>query len=173
MLQVDLRELAHGPVATTGELAPGDPLFEGIDFGLVEPVHVTGRLQATGEGRFYWHGAVRTVMAGECRRCLRPLAVSVSAEVGALFSRDADALSDPDAYPLAADAQEIDLRPAIREELLLAAPRFALCREDCRGLCPRCGQDLNVGPCGCAPEPDRRWSALASLREKLRDERGD
>lgn len=173
MLQVDLRELARGPVLTTGELAQTDPLFAGLEFSLADPVHVTGRLQATGEGRYYWHGALRTVMAAECRRCLRPIAVAVAANVAALFSRDADALGDPDAYPLSPDAQEIDLRPAIREELLLATPRFALCREDCRGLCPRCGQDLNAGPCGCAPEPDPRWSGLASLREKLRDERGD
>ena len=173
MLRVDLRELARGPVATTGELAPADPLFEGLDLALAEPVRVTGRLQATGEGRYYWHGDVRTAVAGECRRCLRTLAVPVRADVGALFSRDADVLADPDTYALAGDAREIDLRGAIREELLLAAPRFVLCRDDCRGLCPRCGQDLNAGPCGCAPQSDPRWSALASLREKLRDERGD
>lgn len=173
MLQVDLRELARGPVDTTGELARDDRLFEGLEVALAEPVRVSGRLQATGEGRYYWHGDVRTVAASECRRCLRPVAVAVRAEVGALFGRDSDALDDPDAYVLEADAQEIDLRPAIREELILATPRFVLCREDCRGLCPRCGQDLNAGPCGCAPEPDARWSALAALRDKLRDQRGD
>ena len=62
---------------------------------------------------------------------------------------------------------------AIRDELILAAPRYLQCRDDCRGLCPRCGQDLNAGPCGCAPEPDPRWSALYALRERLRDQRGD
>ena len=173
MLQVDLRELAHGPIDTPGELAQADPLFEGLDLALDGPVRVTGRLQSTGEGRYFWHGGLRTVVAAHCRRCLRPVTVPVEADVGALFSRDADALEDPDAYALAPEARVIDLRPAIREELILAAPRYVVCRDDCRGLCPRCGQDLNVGPCGCAPEPDPRWSALASLRDKLRDERGD
>lgn len=173
MLQVDLRELAHGPIDTPGELAQADPLFEGLDLALDGPVRVTGRLQSTGEGRYFWHGGLRTVVAAHCRRCLRPVTVPVEADVGALFSRDADALEDPDAYTLAPEARVIDLRPAIREELILAAPRYVVCRDDCRGLCPRCGQDLNVGPCGCAPEADPRWSALASLRDKLRDERGD
>jgi uncharacterized protein len=168
-----LRELAHGPIDTPGELAQADPLFEGLDLALDGPVRVTGRLQSTGEGRYFWHGGLRTVVAAHCRRCLRPVTVPVEADVGALFSRDADALEDPDAYALAPEARVIDLRPAIREELILAAPRYVVCREDCRGLCPRCGQDLNVGPCGCAPEADPRWSALASLRDKLRDERGD
>ena len=173
MLQVDLRELAHGPIDTPGELAQADPLFEGLDLALDGPVRVTGRLQSTGEGRYFWHGGLRTVVAAHCRRCLRPVTVPVEADVGALFSQDADALEDPDAYALAPEARVIDLRPAIREELILAAPRYVVCRDDCRGLCPRCGQDLNVGPCGCAPEADPRWSALASLRDKLRDERGD
>ena len=173
MLQVDLRELAHGPVDTPGELAQDDPLFAGLDLTLDEPVRVTGRLQSTGEGRYFWHGGLRTVVASHCRRCLVPVAVPLEADVGALFSRDADALGDPDAYALPADARAIDLRPAIREELILAAQHYVVCRDDCRGLCLRCGQDLNAGPCGCAPEPDPRWSALASLRDKLRDERGD
>jgi uncharacterized protein len=168
MLRVDLRELAQGPVATRGELGQADPLLEGLDVALGAPVVVTGRLQATGEGRFYWHGTLRTVVTGECRRCLTPVAAAVTADADALFTRDPEAREDPDAYPLAPDATEVDLAPAVREEVLLAVPRFLLCREDCRGLCPRCGQDLNAGPCGCAPAADPRWRVLETLKDKLR-----
>jgi len=168
MVRVDLRELARGPVDTRGELGQDDPLLEGLDVALGAPVVVTGRLQATGEGRFYWHGTVRTVVTGECRRCLTPVAADVAAEAAALFTQDPGAVEDPDSYALAPDAPEIDLAPAVREELLLAVPRFLLCRDDCRGLCPRCGQDLNAGPCGCAPAADPRWQALAALKSKLR-----
>jgi uncharacterized protein len=52
----------------------------------------------------------------------------------------------------------------IREELILAVPEYVLCREECRGLCPRCGKDLNEGPCACRPEPDPRWAALEALK---------
>jgi uncharacterized protein len=170
MLQVDLRELARGPVETRAELAGDDPLFEGLQVVLADPVRVAGRLQAAGEGRFYWRGRLATRVAGECRRCLVPVALPVEAEIDALFSRDADALEDPNSYPLARDATEIDLRPAVREELLLAVPQWVVCRDECRGLCPHCGKDLNAGPCGCPPpSTDERWPALAALKHKLRD----
>jgi len=168
MLRVDLRELARGPVETRGELGQDDPLLEGLDVALGGPVVVTGRLQATGEGRFYWHGSLKTVVTGECRRCLTPVSADVSADANALFTQDAEGQEDPDSFPLAPDATEIDLAPAVRQEVLLAVPRFLQCREDCRGLCPRCGQDLNAGPCGCPPATDPRWQALESLKEKLR-----
>ena len=60
MLQIDLRELALGPVETAAELAKDDPLLAGLEVGLAEPVRVGGRLQATGEERFYWHGTLDT-----------------------------------------------------------------------------------------------------------------
>src|SRR2546422_8461128 len=81
MLQVDLRELARGPVETQGQLAGSDPLFEGLDVVLAEPVRVAGRLHAAGEGRFYWRGSLNTSMAGQCRRCLVPVPVPVVATI--------------------------------------------------------------------------------------------
>jgi uncharacterized protein len=62
---------------------------------------------------------------------------------------DPDAADDPSVYPLAASATHLELGEAVREELALAIPAFPLCREDCAGLCPGCGADLNAGPCGC------------------------
>ena len=169
MLRVDLRALARGAaVETRGELAQDDPVLAETDFTLREPVVVEGRLQPTGEERFYWQGTARTVVQGECRRCLAPVATPVTAEIGALFTQDQEALEDPDSYPVAAEATEIDLTPALREELLLAVPRYVLCRDDCRGLCAQCGKDLNAGLCGCTPERDMRWRPLQALKDKLR-----
>jgi uncharacterized protein len=170
MLEVDLRQLARGPVETRGELPADDPALSGISVILGEPVVVRGRMQATGEGRFYWQASVRTVIAGECRRCLAPVRVPVELQLGALFSKEPGAEDDPDTYPVAPDATAIDVRPAVREELLLALPQYVVCREDCRGLCPQCGKDLNAGPCDCAPTPtDPRWKDLASHKHKFTD----
>ncbi len=168
MLRIDLRELQRGPVDTQAEVAPDDVLFQGLGFALAGPVRVGGRLQATGEGRFYWHGTLAALIATECRRCLTPVNAPVSADIGALFSQDALTADDPEAYALLPNAMEVDLRPAVREELTLAVPAWVVCREDCRGLCPCCGKDLNAGPCGCDPTPDVRWQALADLKTKLR-----
>jgi len=168
MLRVDLRELARGgALATQGELKQEDPALEGLDVTLREPVVVSGRLQAIGEGRFYWQGAARTVVQGECRRCLIPVATPLHLEIGALFTQDPEGVDDPDSYAVAPEATEIDVTPAVREELLLAAPRYVVCREDCKGLCPQCGKDLNAGPCGCAPVTEARWQPLKALKDKL------
>jgi len=166
MLQVDLQRLAHGPVETVGELAGTDPLLAGLGFAWAGPVQVRGRVQAAGEGRYYWHGRVRGAVAAECRRCLAALEAPVEAEIGALFASTAEAADDPECYPIAPGATAIDLGPAIREELALAAPAYALCREDCRGLCPRCGHDLNTGPCGCSPATETA-RPFATLKGKL------
>jgi uncharacterized protein len=170
MLRFDLRELEKGPVETQAELAPDDPLFEGLGVTLTGPVRVDGRLQGTGEGRYYWHGQVHATVAGECRRCLTPVQAPVAVEVGALFTDAEDAGDDPDSYRLESHDTEVDLRPVVREELALVVPTFLECRDDCRGLCPNCGKDLNAGPCGCAaPGSDPRWRALADLKSKFTD----
>jgi len=163
MLRVDLRELAQGrAVETRGELKQDDPGLAGTEVRLQEPVAVQGRLQALGDDRFYWQGTARTVVAGECRRCLTPVETPLQLEIGALFTKDPDAQDDPDSYPVAADATEIDVTPAVREELVLAAPRFVECREDCKGICPQCGQDLNTASCECVRASDPRWQGLRS-----------
>ena len=167
MLRVDLRELARGPVETRGELKQDDPALEGADVSLREPVVVSGRLQAIGAGRFYWQGKATTVIQGECRRCLTPVSVPLTLEIGALFTQDAEALDDPDSYAVAPDATEVAVTPAVREELLLAAPRYVECRSECKGLCPQCGKDLNAGPCGCAPVTEARWQPLKALKDML------
>ena len=60
------------------------------------------------------------------------------------------------------------LEDVLREQVLLALPLKAICRDDCRGLCPHCGRNLNHEQCTCAePIEDPRWSALKDLREKL------
>ncbi len=151
MLRVDLREISRGPVDTAGVLQPGDPVFQGLQLGLTGPVSVAGRLQETGPGEFFWRGRVRGEVRGGCRRCLTDVAHPVDVELSLLFSEDPDAADDPSVYPLAPAAPVIDLGEAIREELALAIPAYLLCREDCAGLCPRCGADLNAGVCQCTP----------------------
>jgi uncharacterized protein len=60
--------------------------------------------------------------------------------------------------------QEIDLSEAVRQYMLLALPMKPLCREECAGLCPSCGHNLNLGPCGCPPSDiDPRFAPLTRL----------
>jgi uncharacterized protein len=77
------------------------------------------------------------------------------------------ALADEETY----SGQTIDLAPAIREQVLLAAPPSPLCSEGCKGLCAVCGQDKNLRDCGCAEEHlDPRWEALKAIRLQTSNE---
>jgi uncharacterized protein len=90
----------------------------------------------------------------------------VTAEEHVIFvDADDEEADNPDVFPLDPRADEIDLRPAVREQWLLAVPGFVLCNEDCKGLCPTCGIDLNAGECGCPARvsADSRWDALRAL----------
>lgn len=156
MLRVDLRELRHGPVDVQAQVAPGDPLLDGLEIHLVGPLDVSGRLQATGSGEYFWQGRLRGSARSECRRCLVEVPVVIAQDVALMFSGDAESQDDPDVYPLPATATHIDLGQAVREEIALAVPAFPLCREDCAGLCPRCGADLNAGPCACTAAAQSR-----------------
>lgn len=67
----------------------------------------------------------------------------------------------------------LELAPMLREQLILAAPMHPLCKEDCPGLCPRCGKDLNEGPCDCAAEPTGSpFQVLRSLKQKNEEAAG-
>jgi uncharacterized protein len=133
------------------ELQPEDPTFQGLGLNLVGPVRVQGQLQVTGDGEYLWRGDLRGVVRGECRRCLTEVVDEVNVEVdAALFSFDPEAADDPDFYFLSERAAAVDVGAVVREELALAAQaHLLLCRDDCAGLCPKCGTDLNAGPCAC------------------------
>lgn len=121
----------------------------------------------------------RVPLTGQCKRCLKPLQVDEPVELTRTFvpadqiaprterkPRDSEGavtagLVDEDAY----EGKEIDLTPAMREQILLSIPSAPLCRDDCLGLCPRCGKDLNEGDCGCdRAVMDPRWAALKGIQ---------
>lgn len=162
MLAFDLRTLAASAAAVDGVLAASDPIWQDGDRAPADGVHVRGRLSVAGPGRFYFSGEIRAVLRDDCRRCLTPVEVPVSERVQWLFAESGvdDADDDPDVYLFDHRARELDIRPAVREQWLLSAPAFVQCRDECAGICPACGADLNAGPCGCPARTDDRWAAL-------------
>ncbi len=167
MLSFDIRSLdAHASVVDE-VLSADDPVWDPTDRKPIDGVHVTGRISSAGQGRFYWHGRLTGDVMLECSRCLADAKSHVTDEAHIIFaeqgSEDAD---EPDVYVYERTAANLDLRPALREQWLLAAPAFALCRPDCKGLCPRCGVDLNAGPHECAEQAvDPRWDVLQKLKQ--------
>ncbi len=104
-------------------------------------------------------GTVVGAWEGPCRRCLQPVQGTLNADVQEMFESNP---REGETYRLGHDF--IDLELLAREALVLDLPLAPLCREDCRGLCPTCGADLNQGDCDCPPaEVDPRWAALDVL----------
>jgi uncharacterized protein len=105
-------------------------------------------------------GSVSGAWEAPCRRCLKPARGDLRVDFQELFEA---APREGETYRLGHDS--IDLEPLAREALTLDLPLAPLCRDDCRGLCPTCGTDLNLGDCDCPPPAaDPRWAALDALR---------
>jgi uncharacterized protein len=166
MLCFDIRSLESHAESVEDTLDATDPVWEADDARpLGDGVFVRGRLSAAGHGRFYLSGVLDGAAKGECRRCLTEVQLAVSEEVQLLFAEAGlDEAEEDDVILIPPGARELDVRPAIREEWLLAVPAFALCKDDCKGLCPVCGTDRNTGACDCASATDPRWAGLRNVR---------
>ncbi|WP_420125017.1 YceD family protein [Longimicrobium sp.] len=165
MLNVSLTALDRGEVHVREQVQPDDPMWEGAELTLAEPLDVDLTAREVGEGVFV-RGRLRTTVRLACRRCLSSVEQPVDDAVDLLYMRldPEDDEAEGEVYPLPARGDELDLRDAVREQLLLRAPRFALCREECRGLCPSCGADRNHEDCACVPEPaSSPWDALKNV----------
>lgn len=146
----------------------------GIDYDLV--------LTNAGEG-ILASGIVRAHVLGTCDRCLEDAEFDIASEVDEYFLFEAPAeedLSDDEDevdFSLVGEDHTIDLAEPIMAAIVMETPFVVLCREDCKGLCPHCGANLNEGDCGCAEKmafvdaATGPFAALAGLR--LDGEDGD
>lgn len=136
--------------------------FQGM-FPFARPVQVTGRLRYTA-GVVTLRAQAALEFDGRCDRCAapfrRPMVVPVEhVLVASLNDEENDDFVLLENYRLPLDS-------LVETDILLSLPTKNLCREDCRGLCPRCGKDLNDGLCGCRePAVDPRLEALRQLLE--------
>ncbi len=181
---IEIHELELHPVDFEEEFDPG-----AIDFG--PDLQQQTRLRSTGRAQLVeeHHGKHRKIkdirLNGElatkvelaCARCLEPVVHDVARSFDLLY-RPQGADAGPEERSVAGAEAEIGyyqgegllLEDALREQVLLAVPLKALCRENCQGLCPHCGKNLNVEQCSCAePLEDPRWAALKEIRDKLQN----
>src|SRR5262244_1468379 len=146
------------------------------------PAVLRVKLQKTGSGVLL-RGSTEVTVHTPCRRCLTdvhlrvPVSFTLNLVSQAALAQAANGEGDDEAQERAGsfdleradeelfDGKTIDLDPLVREQVLLALPMHALCREDCKGLCGTCGQNLNEGECGCAPsQVDPRLAALKNIK---------
>ncbi|PIE21599.1 MAG: metal-binding protein [Arachnia propionica] len=161
-LVVDVKELARVKLRELGDEVPA-PVDFGIDVIKVpqgSPLDLDLRLEAVVEGVLV-SGKIGATVQGQCVRCLTELERHESFEVQELYFYPGHNQEEDE---LLVVEDMVDLQPAIRDAVVLELPFAPVCREDCRGLCPECGADLNDDPeHNHGQRVDPRWERLAEL----------
>jgi uncharacterized protein len=179
---IEIQELETHPVDFREEFGPG-VIDLGPDVRQRSPLRSEGRADLI-EERHSKHqviqdirlkGKLATSLELPCARCLEPVVHEVNGAFDLLYRPQGSDAGRPELSVTEAEAEisyyqgeGLLLEDALREQVLLALPLKAVCREDCKGLCPHCGKNLNEAQCSCVePVDDPRWSALKEIRTKL------
>ena len=165
MLHLSLAAVDRGEVALREEVPPEHPMWSGTGVTLARPLAVDLTAREVGDGVLV-RGTLQTAVRLSCRRCLEPVEEEIDAHVDLLVAPPMEGEeegADGEVYPLPR-GDTLDLTDAVREHVVLETPALALCREECRGLCPTCGADLNQGDCDCVPAAaESPWDALKNV----------
>jgi uncharacterized protein len=172
----DARELGRRPGAMrTYRRSVPAPAELGLDIiGVPEgaPLAMDIRLESVTEGVLVT-GTVTGPLTGQCGRCLEPVTDEVVVDLCELFAYPDSATDETteqdEVHRL--DGDYLDVEPVVRDAIVLGLPFTPLCRPDCAGLCPTCGQRLDELPDGHAHEQlDPRWAALAAFTDTAQGE---
>jgi len=179
---IDIQELEQHLIDFKEEISPG--VFDlGEDLQQIGALKTAGRAQLVEEQHgkrqiikdIRIDGSLCTRVQMGCARCLEPVVEDVKHKFDLLY-RPQGADAGREELSVTAVEAEVSyyrgegllLEDVLREQVLLALPLKAICRDNCRGLCPHCGKNLNLEQCDCAePTEDPRWLALKEIRDKL------
>jgi len=167
---LSIREMEQRKLVFDETFPPGEVEFLDSKLRQVSPLRAAGSaaLVSASLGAVRIQGRLSVEMEAECDRCLEPAGYPIKA--------DFDLYYEPMAHIARAEEVEIgaretevgfyegdglELKEILRERVLLALPMQRVCRQDCKGICPVCGQNRNQRDCSCQPKPvDDRWAAL-------------
>ncbi|MBZ5684215.1 MAG: DUF177 domain-containing protein [Acidobacteriia bacterium] len=179
---LDIKNLALHPLEFAEEFQP-DVIDLGGEARLRGPVNASGRAEVVEEHHgkhqiikdIRLRGRLSASLDLQCARCLEPVPQDVKREfellyrpLGADAGRDELSVTDAEAEIGYYQGDGLLLEDVLREQVLLALPLKVTCRDDCKGLCPQCGRNLNHEQCSCSIEvEDPRWAALKDVRSRL------
>jgi uncharacterized protein len=168
---LDVKELAVRKLRVRKKYAPGTVDYHTNDFRQAEPLEVCATAELL-EGQIRITGELHTRLEMTCARCLEPVNEDVVREFD-LYYRPLASMTKQEQERLKLDDTDIGffegeglfLADVLAEQVLLALPMKAICRSDCRGLCPECGVNLNNEECRCEVHvSDLRIAPLARLK---------
>ncbi len=155
---IETKEIGPEELVVDRRIECGPLPLEGGESAQIATVHLTGKLFRE-EGGISFTGDIATVATLPCSRCLEAYPLPLDLDFDLLYTTTPDTTPkgerrvDEDRITLTHfDGKHIDLSTLLAEQIYLGLPLKPLCRSDCRGLCPRCGTNLNRGACGCQEE---------------------
>lgn len=169
---LDVKELAVRRIPIHKSYAPGNVDFHSAEFRQAEPLEVRATAELV-EGQIHIFGNLHTRLELVCARCLDPVLEEVSRDFD-LFYRPLTTIAREEELRLKLDETDIAffegeglfLADVLAEQINLAIPLKAICRSDCRGLCPHCGTNLNHEECRCeARAADPRMAPLRRVKQ--------
>ena len=140
-------------------------LCYGVSYPVSEPVLAQGTVRNTA-GVLMMEGQVRTTIHGICDRCAGSYDREVTFPIDVVLVTELANEENEDEWVFPLEGDSADLDDIVRTVFVLNLDSKLLCKEDCKGLCPKCGKNLNDGPCNCQKELDPRFAALKQLLEK-------
>jgi Predicted metal-binding, possibly nucleic acid-binding protein len=170
---IDLTQIREKDVSFDRIIPPTEIDLDDEETRLVEPVEIKGNLRK-GIAQVDVEGAIKAKIETSCTRCFRKVETNLEFPFKATFvtmehyTKEAETELQQDDLDIAVfEGDKLDLREIAREQILLNIPTQILCSAECKGLCEKCGADLNETDCGCAEkEIDPRWQGLRDLQNK-------
>ena len=167
MLKLGIANLGESVNTYTLEALPTDLELEKFP-EFQTPIHVKLSLNKVVDSIY-----VKAEQSAECNficdRCLEPFVATVSDTVRMIFTSSSSLFSKSNDYvfSISEGTNEIDLALPVKESMILALPSKRVCSKDCKGLCPKCGENLNKKHCTCSNGTlDPRWEVLKQFREQ-------
>ena len=161
-MRLELNDIIHVPDARKTFRYELD--LSGLDFygrrPIARPVLAEGSV-VNHAGALVLEGTARSLLELTCDRCGREFSREKTVLLDSLVAQELEDEENDEILLL--DGTQLDLDEAVTTAFVLAMDTKNLCSDDCKGLCPKCGANLNEGPCGCRPETDPRWAALSQL----------
>jgi uncharacterized protein len=163
-MRLDLREIINIP-GTSVSFDYEPDLGEAVGGAvrdIKEPVRAKGSIRNSA-GVLHFEAEVEATVLCACARCLKEMELPIHLHVTSILTEGEEESDDPDVFLLEGDFADVD--EIIVSNFILSLDQRFLCREDCKGLCERCGADLNKGPCSCGLKTDPRLAVLGRLLE--------
>ena len=150
------------PFSTSVDLSD---LCFGVSYPVSEPVKAEGMVRNTA-GVLVMTGEITTCIHGTCDRCADHFDREINLPINVVLVTEMANEENEDEWVFPLEGDSADLDDIVRTVFVLNLDSKLLCKEDCKGMCHRCGKNLNDGPCNCQKELDPRFAALKQLLEK-------